>query len=269
MFVRGGMLTLDGRCKTLDADADGYGRLEGTGALVAYNASAAAADCAWAVAPGQIVAVLAGSSVNQDGRSSSLTAPNGPSQQKLVAAALHAAGITADDLCAIQLHGTGTPLGDPIEVGALLDGLAGQLSKSAASSSSGSGPSSAFGPLTLTAAKSAYGHGETTAGMVGISQALQTLNARVTPPVLHLRAVNPYVATQLDGFRRAHRGLAVPREASGLSSFRDRAATGISAFAFQGTNAHCVVVRRDTGLAFSAPSVFFCCFLVFLELRSD
>lgn len=238
MFVRGGMLTLDGRCKTLDADADGYGRLEGTGVLVAYNASAAHADCPWAVSPQGVVAVLAGTSVNQDGRSSSLTAPNGPSQQKLVSAALHAAGISPGALCAVQLHGTGTALGDPIEVGALLDGLAG--SPDATAPARARAP--AFGPLTLAAAKSAFGHGETTAGMVGIMQSLRTLNARVTPPVIHLRSVNPYVATQLEGFRRDHRGLAVPREVGGLVSQRE-GAVGISAFAFQGTNAHCVVVR--------------------------
>lgn len=236
------MLTLDGRCKTLDADADGYGRLEGTGALVAYNAGAAEPDCPWAVAPQSVIAIFAGSSVNQDGRSSSLTAPNGPSQQKLVSAALQSAGIGADALRAVQLHGTGTALGDPIEVGALLDGLAGALGKAVHLDSGGAVVPAAFGPLTLTAAKSAFGHGETTAGMVGIAQALQTLNARITPPILHLRTVNPYVTTQLDGFRKAH-GLTVPRQAGGLGSYAERAATGISAFAFQGTNAHCILVR--------------------------
>ena len=117
----------DGRCKTLDAAADGYMRGE---ACVVHlieaapdeNEAAAAADEA-AAAGIHAAAVLLGTAVNQDGRSSSLTAPNGPSQQAAVRAALAWGGVAAAEVGVLELHGTGTALGDPIEVGAALTAL--------------------------------------------------------------------------------------------------------------------------------------------------
>jgi hypothetical protein len=100
------MLAADGRCKTLDAAADGYARGEGCGVLQLQGDSGQANT-------GACLLVLLGSAVNQDGRSSSLTAPNGPSQQRVVRAALQASGATADAVDGLQLHGTGTGLGDP------------------------------------------------------------------------------------------------------------------------------------------------------------
>jgi len=107
MFQKAGMLAPDGRCKTLDAAADGYVRAEAAGVLLlqAYAAGDAGS------AAGSILAVLAGSAVNQDGRSSSLTAPNGPAQQEVLRAALADGGLTPADITGLQLHGTGTALG--------------------------------------------------------------------------------------------------------------------------------------------------------------
>jgi acyl transferase domain-containing protein len=105
MFNRAGMLSPEGRCKTLDAAADGYVRAEAVGVMMlqAYAAGAAAQSS---------LAVLVGSAVNQDGRSSSLTAPNGPAQQEVLRAALADGGLTPADLTGLSMHGTGTPLGE-------------------------------------------------------------------------------------------------------------------------------------------------------------
>jgi acyl transferase domain-containing protein len=113
MFQKAGMLAPDGRCKTLDAAADGYVRAEAAGMLLlqAYSADAAGS------AGNSMLAVLAGSAVNQDGRSSSLTAPNGPAQQEVLRAALANGGLTPADLTGLQMHGTGTALGESYKFG--------------------------------------------------------------------------------------------------------------------------------------------------------
>ena len=137
------MLSADGRCKTLDARADGYVRSEATGAVIVEPLPEEHAERT-------VTALLAGSAVNQDGRSSGLTAPNGPAQQEVMRMALGTAALPASAVNAVQMHGTGTALGDPIEVGALaavmLEGR----------------PAGA--PLTLMASKSWIGHTEPAAG---------------------------------------------------------------------------------------------------------
>ncbi|RRR66477.1 MAG: polyketide synthase, partial [Candidatus Viridilinea halotolerans] len=112
-FTQGQMLAADGRCKTFDASADGFGRGEGVGVVVLKRLADAEAD------GDRILAVIRGSAINQDGRSSGLTAPNGPSQERLIRQALTAAGVTPQQVGYIEAHGTGTPLGDPIELRAL------------------------------------------------------------------------------------------------------------------------------------------------------
>jgi acyl transferase domain-containing protein len=102
------MLSPEGRCKTLDAAADGYVRSEAAGVMMLVQASSAAAAPAFI----NSCAVLAATAVNQDGRSSSLTAPNGPSQQAVIRAALAAAGVGPGDVGLLEMHGTGTPLGE-------------------------------------------------------------------------------------------------------------------------------------------------------------
>jgi acyl transferase domain-containing protein len=107
MFSRAGMLSPEGRCKTLDAAADGYVRAEAVGVMMLQAYAASAAGAAYSS-----LAVLVGSAVNQDGRSSSLTAPNGPAQQEVLRAALADAGLEARHVLGLSMHGTGTPLGE-------------------------------------------------------------------------------------------------------------------------------------------------------------
>ena len=112
-FARFGMLAPDGRCKTFDAAADGFGRGEGCGVVVLKRLADALA------AGDPVLAVIRGSAMNQDGASSGLTAPNGPAQEAVIRAALAQGGIEPHLVSYIETHGTGTALGDPIEVQAL------------------------------------------------------------------------------------------------------------------------------------------------------
>jgi acyl transferase domain-containing protein len=160
MFHKAGMLAADGRCKTLDAAADGYVRGEAIGAMLLQAVQQGDSEChGW-------LALFSGSAVNQDGRSSSLTAPNGPSQQEVMRQALAFAGLVAAAICQLQMHGTGTPLGDPIEVGAasavLVDGARRVL------------------PLAASTAKACIGHTEAAAGVMGLTHASVALSHRLT-----------------------------------------------------------------------------------------
>jgi hypothetical protein len=202
----------------------------------------------------------AGSAVNQDGRSSSLTAPNGPAQQEVLRAALADGGLTPADLSGLQLHGTGTALGDPIEVGAALQaccdsGSAG--SKQLITTSD----SSSVQALYLLAAKATVGHAEPAAGATGLIYAAQQIAAAAALPIHHLRSLNPHVTSAIDsalpvGAAAAGGCLAMPRTAMPLQSLagaerQGLLALGVSAFAFQGTNAHAIVTSRPLDLSSS------------------
>ena len=222
IFFSSGMLSQSGRCKTLDAEADGYVRGEARGVFVVD-----AADCADERHATRASVAIIGSSMNQDGRSSSLTAPHGPSQSASLRLALRAARVRGTDVDKLQMHGTGTPLGDPIEVGATMTVLA-------ACGRSGDDAVGVF-PLTLEAHKSHIGHTETASGMVALAQPLATLTSGVVETILHLRAMNPHIAT-------IARTSALRREASAPRQRAARVAShaGVSSFAFQGTNANAI-----------------------------
>jgi acyl transferase domain-containing protein len=106
MFQRAGMLSPVGRCKALDASADGYVRAEGCGALLLASEQELVLGSPSGGVEGAL-AWLAGGAVNQDGRSSALTAPNGPAQQEVIRGALAAAGVAAASMAALSMHGTG------------------------------------------------------------------------------------------------------------------------------------------------------------------
>ena len=228
------MLAADGRCKTLDAAADGYVRGEAIGALLLRAVQQAGSTAS-------ALALFCGSAVNQDGRSSSLTAPNGPSQQEVMRAGLAFARLAATDVSHLQMHGTGTPLGDPIEMGAaaavLVDG-----SRRAV-------------PLAASTAKAWIGHTEAAAGAMGMTHASVALSHHLTHGIMHLSVVNSHVAAILDmsAAKSAAPGWHLPRQTSAAvgTSGSGTSVVGISSFAFQGTNAHALL--QQAGGAAAAP----------------
>ena len=116
-FTKARMMAPDGRCRTFDARADGYGRGEGAAVIVLRRLIDATAR------GDQILALIRGSAVNQDGRSAGVTAPNGPAQVEVIRSALKNARITPDQVDYVEAHGTGTSLGDPIELQAIAQAL--------------------------------------------------------------------------------------------------------------------------------------------------
>ncbi|CAD7696941.1 unnamed protein product, partial [Ostreobium quekettii] len=211
MFNRAGMLTVDGRCKTLDARADGYVRGEAVACMVLHLVDRP---------PEWVCAYLVGSAVNQDGRSSTLTAPVGPAQKAVLRQALSSGGISPESVTALHTHGTGTALGDPIEVGAAMSLLV---------------PTSAgrHTPLAFAAGKTSLGHTEPAAGVVGLVQAISSLGQRFTQPVLHLGSANPH----MHGVLASAAGSILMPRAPG-PAIQDAPTVSVSAFAFQGTNAN-------------------------------
>ena len=167
-----GMLSPEGRCKTLDASADGYVRAEACGTFFLSTANLRDSKDHIGHASPPFLAILSGSAVNQDGRSSSLTAPNGPAQQQVIRQALqgigsaisgetrgqYSASMSPSEVTSLSLHGTGTPLGDPIELGAA----------AAVLRAGGDGDGSRAGrtPITLMSSKSWFGHAEPASGEI-------------------------------------------------------------------------------------------------------
>src|SRR5262249_49464550 len=167
-------LAPDGRSKTFSEAADGYGRGEGVAALVMMRLEDAQAQGR------RIVGVVRGTAVNHDGASSGITAPNGTSQQKALRAALADARLDAADVDVVECHGTGTSLGDPIEVQAL-DAVYGRARPEDR------------GPLKLGAVKTNVGHLEAAAGLAGVIKILASFASEALPPTLHCRPLNPHL----------------------------------------------------------------------------
>ncbi|WP_019601482.1 type I polyketide synthase [Teredinibacter turnerae] len=211
---KAGMLSTDGQCKTFDKNANGYVRGEGGGVLLLKTLTKASAD------GDRIHAVIRGSAVNQDGRSSSLTAPNGPAQQMVIKKALEDAEVKPVEVNYIETHGTGTPLGDPIEVGALT-AVYGQQRNA---------------PLVLGALKSNIGHLEAASGVASIIKAVLSLQHGRVPTNLHFNTLNPHI--ELDTA-----GVTIAREPTLLASADAGALlkAGVSSFGFSGTNAHIIL----------------------------
>ncbi len=223
-MTKWGVMASDGRCKTFDAAADGFVRSEGCGVVVLERLSDAIA------AGDPVIAVIRGSAVNQDGRSSAMSAPNGLAQQDVVRGALARASVPASQIGCIEAHGTGTALGDPIEVESL-----------GAVFATGDGDQ----PVVLTAVKPNLGHLEAAAGMAGLIKVVLCLEHEEIPPVLHFRTLNPHIS--LEGTR-----LVVPTEPYPWPAGADRRYAGVSSFGFGGTNAH-VIVEEPPTLPLAAP----------------
>ena len=207
------MMARDGRCKTFDAAADGFVRAEGCGIVVLKRLSDAEKD------GDTIVAVILGSACNQDGRSSGLTAPNGPSQEAAIARALERAQLDPGAIGYVETHGTGTSLGDPIEVRALGNVLC-----------KGRGPDE---PLVIGSVKTNIGHLEAAAGIAGLIKAALCVQHGEIAPHLHFKTPNPHIPWE--DYR-----LLVPATGRKWNTGRTRIA-GVSGFGFNGTNAHVIV----------------------------
>ena len=214
-FGDAGMLAPDGRCKTFDARADGYVRGEGCGMVVLRRLAEARAE------GDRILAVIRGSAVNQDGASAGLTVPNGTAQERVIRAALAQAGITPSGVDYLEAHGTGTALGDPIEV-------------EAACAVYGEGRA-ADRPLLVGSVKTNIGHLEAAAGIAGVIKVVLALRCGTIPRHLHFETPNP----RLDWSSLPVR---VAAEAAPWPEDRSRPPrAGVSSFGFSGTNAHVVV----------------------------
>ncbi|MGA7050188.1 MAG: acyltransferase domain-containing protein, partial [Mycobacterium sp.] len=219
---RARMLSPVGRCKTFDAAADGYVRSEGCGILVLKRLSDAVRD------GDRVCAVISGSAVNQDGASSGLTVPNGGAQQRLITSALTRAGLVGGDVDYLEAHGTGTSLGDPIEVQA-----AGSVYGAARD---------ADRPLLIGSAKTNIGHLESASGVAGLIKVVLSLQHEVLPQSLHFENPSPHIPWDSLPVRVVDK--AIPWQANG----RPRRA-GVSSFGFTGTNAHVLIEEASARAA--------------------
>ncbi|EOV0035591.1 amino acid adenylation domain-containing protein, partial [Vibrio parahaemolyticus] len=204
-------LSAKGRCASFDKDADGYCRGEGVGAVVLKRLSDAQAD------GDDILAVIHGAAVNQDGKSVSLTAPNGRAQEAVINKALEEAGIAGHEVDYVECHGTGTPLGDPIEVGALKAVLGVNRSH----------------PLVLGSIKSNIGHLEGAAGIAGLIKAIEVVRRREAPGIVHFDSLNPNIDVQ-------NFDVVISAQATRLKA-EGTVYAGVSSFGFGGTNAHVIL----------------------------
>ncbi|MBW4630464.1 MAG: type I polyketide synthase [Iphinoe sp. HA4291-MV1] len=215
-FAKAGFLAPDGRCKTFDARADGYVRGEGAGIVILKPLSQALAQ------GDRIYAVIRGSAVNQDGRSNGLTAPNPQAQSAVVRSAYQLCGVSPGQVQYIEAHGTGTSLGDPMEMKALGKVL---------SQDRPPGNYCAVGSV-----KTNIGHLEAAAGIAGLIKVALSLKHQQIPPSLHFQQPNPYIPFDKLPLR-VQQTLSPWPQGNGL------ALAGVSSFGFGGTNAHVVLAE--------------------------
>ncbi|MFI4962844.1 MAG: beta-ketoacyl synthase N-terminal-like domain-containing protein, partial [Legionellales bacterium] len=208
------MLAHDGYCKTFDANADGYVRGEGCGLIVLKRLSDAKQD------GDRILAIIRGSAVNQDGASSGLTVPNGIAQERLLQRALANADLQPSDIDFIETHGTGTSLGDPMEVNALNRVFAGSRKDQKY--------------LYLGALKTNIGHLEAAAGIASVIKTILALQHETIPKNLHFSALNPQIdLTPIPA--------QLPLQPIAWKKTGKTRYAGISSFGFSGTNAHVIL----------------------------
>ncbi|HEY0168696.1 MAG TPA: thioester reductase domain-containing protein [Jatrophihabitans sp.] len=208
-------LAADGRCKTFDDSADGYARGEG-GAIIALQ------RLSDAIAERRVIhGVIAGTSVNHDGRSSGMTVPNPESQQQLMRSALLDAGLAPSDIDYVEAHGTGTALGDPIELRSI---------------NAVYGDRPAHSPVVVGSVKSNIGHLEPAAGIAGLTKVLLSLRHGQIPPNLHLRSGN----SKVDWDRLA---VTIPTAVRDWSRTQRPRIAAINSFGASGTNAHTIVIE--------------------------
>ncbi|MFE7135427.1 type I polyketide synthase, partial [Streptomyces sp. NPDC057638] len=213
-LARLGVLSPDARCFTFDSRANGFVRGEGGGLIVLKTLARALAD------GDRIHGVIRGTAVNNDGPAPGLTTPSAPAQARVIRAACRRAGVTPGAVDYVELHGTGTPVGDPVEAEAL--GAAyGRVPRRA--------------PLLVGSVKTNIGHLEAAAGIAGLLKTLLALRHRTLPPSLNHRGANPAIDTRTWQLKVVTEPTPWPRPA-------DRPVlAGVSSFGVGGTNAHVVL----------------------------
>jgi len=217
-----GALAKDGRCKPFDANGDGYGRGEGCGMFVLKRLSDAQQD------GDQILALIRGGAVNNDGPSSGLTVPNGVAQRAVILEALENANVSPTEMGYMEAHGTGTALGDPIEIKAVTEVFGnGRTDKN---------------PLIMGSVKGNIGHLEGAAGIAGLIKTVLCLQNREIPPNIQLKNLNPRIQLeQIPALIPAEVMRWIPNE-------EQTRIAGISSFGFSGTNAHLVLSEAPSSL---------------------
>lgn len=204
-------LSPDGYCKPLDASANGYTRSEGGAAFLLKRESDLDAD------KDHPVCEILGSATNHDGKSNGFTAPNGKAQEAVIKEAIRNAGIRTTDIDIIELHGTGTKLGDPIEIEALQNVLFQEQRDN---------------KLLVGSVKSNIGHLECAAGFAGLIKLILSFKHKTFPPTAHIKELNPLI--------NWHNKLDVPTQEVSLEHHKQIIA-GISSFGISGTNAHLIL----------------------------
>ncbi|MEA5472138.1 type I polyketide synthase [Spirulina sp. 06S082] len=210
-FSKAKMLSTDGRCRSFDARASGFGRGEGGGMLLLKRLADAVTD------GDRIDSVILGSAIAHNGRSGGLTVPSRSAQQAVIRQALAASGLDPVAIAYIETHGTGTTLGDPIEVGALGDVFSQTREQ----------------PLILGAVKTNIGHLEAASGIAGFIKTALVLQQGHIPANLHFSVPNPHIDWQALPFHVPTTDRPWPTG--------DRPFAGVSAFGFNGSTAHLIM----------------------------
>ena len=231
-FSAAGMLSKEGKCKTFDQSADGYVRGEGAAVLVLKPLAAAVRD------GDPIHGVIRGSALNHGGKTSSLTVTNPNSQADLLVTAIREAGIEPQTIGYVETHGTGTSLGDPIEV----LGLKLAFERLLREDQTGRRPAGFCG---IGSVKSNIGHLEAAAGIAGVVKVLLAMRHGRLPSTLHVRSVNPLLKLDDSPFYivTENRAWEEPRSAGGEPLPRR---AGVSSFGFGGAYAHLVLEAYET-----------------------
>ncbi|UEP39642.1 acyltransferase domain-containing protein [Burkholderia ambifaria] len=209
-------MSVSGQCRPFDANADGYIRGEGGGALVMKRLGDARTH------GDRIDAVLVGSAVNSDGASNGLTAPNGAAQEAVIRRAMARAGVRPEAVAYVEAHGTGTALGDPIELSALRNVYARAVTRDK--------------PILVGSVKSQLGHLEGAAGMAGFIKAMLILRHRQVSAQVNFSTPNPR-------FHWEGAQLEIPRDGMPLGD--GNAFVGVSGFGITGTNVHMILAEPD------------------------
>jgi acyl transferase domain-containing protein/NADPH:quinone reductase-like Zn-dependent oxidoreductase/NADP-dependent 3-hydroxy acid dehydrogenase YdfG/acyl carrier protein len=232
-FSRAMMLSPNGRCRAFDAGADGYVRGEGAGVVVLKTLSKAVAD------GDRIHALIIGTGVNQDGHSPGLTVPNPEAQESLLREIYGRAEVDPDRLLYFEAHGTGTPVGDPLEAAAIGAALGRPRTRGTA--------------LRIGSLKSNIGHLEAGAGIASLIKSALVIQHRAIPATLHYRSPNPKVSFDELNLRVQHEFEVVPEDETA-------SVVGVNSFGFGGTNAHVALdrspqARVDAGTRVTPASV--------------